>query len=119
MDRLTETSKPPFYATMHLVPVQNCNIGQHSDALATLTSSAMLKTGFLGFSGDINEEMKSIRFVYFDTYSSLVTWLLEAQDLLPYSVQLNDIICDIGCLWKWLSTNKKIENIGNVTLMSA
>ena len=119
MDKYTKSSKPPFYATMHLIPVENGNFGHHSDALATLTSNAMLKTGFLGFSADINEESEPIRIVYFDTYSSLESWLQEARDLLPYSVQLNDVICGIGCLWKWLSINNKIERVEDQTLMSA
>ena len=96
---------PPFYATMNLSAPENKNSGQHSDALASLTSSAFLKTGFLGIDEEKTSKSLPVKVVYFETYEQLMTWLDDAKDLIPYSVKVEDVVCKIGCLWQWLDLN--------------
>ena len=113
------SSMPPFYATMSLTAPENKNPGQHSDALASLTSSAFLKNGFIGIDeAEISQDLP-VKVVYFETYEQLSIWLEEAKDLIPYSVKVEDVVCKIGCLWHWLDLNSSTANNNNQIALRA
>ena len=102
-------TRPPFYALIQLTAGQGMDAGQYSEAVATLTSVAMLKSGFLGFETDRDASGNIIRITYFDTHGSLQTWLHDASELLPYAVKLEDVIEGTGCLWPWLGDEAEEE----------
>jgi len=106
---VNEDGSPPFYARLYLVAHESMDAGQYSDALATLTSVAMLKPGFLGFNFDLDDNGNTLRIAYFDTHDALQTWLSESSVLFPYGVSLEDIVNGTGCLWPWLGDEETEE----------
>jgi len=102
-------TRPPFYALIQTAAKPGMDAGQYSQAVATLTSVAMLKSGFLGFETDRDANGNQIRITYFDTHDSLQTWLHDASDLLPYVIKLEDVIIGSGCLWPWLGDETEEE----------
>ena len=119
MNKVNNTlSKPPFFVSMFVTPGDHINAGQYSDAVATLASSASLNPGFLGYTED-RKDKNHIRTIYFDNYKSLISWLDEANDLLPYGINLADIIQGRGCLWKWLPDPVDIEEVDEFIALSA
>ncbi len=104
-----KSTRPPFYARMHLAASETMDAGQYSEAVATLTSGAMLKPGFLGFQTDLDDDGNSVRIAYFDDHDSLKSWLSDASPLFPFAVTLDDIICGTGCLWSWLGDEEQEE----------
>ena len=103
------TTRPPFFARLHVTAAETMDAGQYSEALATLTSVAMLKPGFLGFETDQDADGNTVRIAYFEDHDNLKTWLSDASILLPYAVSLDDIICGTGCLWPWLGDEQEEE----------
>ena len=96
--------KPPFYTALQLEPNKLLDRGQYSDALSTMTSIAKLNPGFIGFSNDDIDTNDTIIVIYFNRYESLKEWVEEARDLIPYSVKIDDIVEETGCLWQWLES---------------
>ncbi len=102
-------TRPPFYALMQLTAEQGMDAGQYSEAVATLTSVAMLKSGFLGFETDYDADGHPVRIVYFDTHGGLQIWLHDASELLPFAIKIKDVISGTGCLWSWLGDEVEEE----------
>jgi len=120
MDNLfTAPHKPPFYAIITLTPLDTTDFGKQLDAIATLTSSALLKAGFLGFKKNNVEDREVSRIVYFNTYKSLQEWLSEANDLIPWGINLDDIIKKTGCLWPWIKETETFSQQDNLSLLYA
>jgi len=95
--------QPPFYALIHLDAKTGANAGQYAEAVAVLTSIAMLTPGFLRFDMDRDNEGNSIRIAYFRDLRRLQAWLHDASTLLPWTVKPEDVVSGVACLWPWLA----------------
>jgi hypothetical protein len=102
-----QSTSPPFYARLHLAAAEGMDAGQYSEAIATLTSVAMLNSGFIGFETDQDANGNSIRIAYFKDHNNLQNWLVDAAPLFPNAVCLDDIVCGTGCLWPWLGDEEE------------
>lgn len=100
-------ARPPFYARLHLSAADHMDAGQYSEAMATLTSVAMLKSGFLGFETDKDASGNIIRIAYFEDHNSLQNWLEDSAPLFPNAISIDDIVCGTGCLWPWLGDEEQ------------
>ena len=111
MNRLydDDVTPPPFYALIQLNAGEGMDAGQYSEAVAVMTSVAMLKPGFMGFGSDNDANQNPVRIAYFDSHDTLQTWLHESHDLLPYATKLDDVISGTGCLWHWLGNEQEEE----------
>ena len=116
-DLFNTPSRPPFYATITLTPSDTTDFGKQLDAVATLTSSALLKSGFLGFKKNKIEGREVSRIAYFDTYKSLQDWLSESNDLIPWGIKLDDIVKSKGCLWPWIEDTENHSQEDNILFL--
>jgi hypothetical protein len=103
------STRPPFYARIHLVSGDGMDAGQYSEAVATLTSVALLKSSFLGFETDQDADGNTIRIAYFETHDALQAWLYEAGELFPYAISVEDVVAGMGCLWQWIGDEAEEE----------
>ena len=106
---LKKQNKPPFYATIRLNSFEHENAGQYMDAIATLTSKALLTSGFVGFDSDVSDRTGNFKTVYFESFNTLQKWIKETKELLPYSININDMIDFKGCFWPWLRKGGNIK----------
>lgn len=101
MTRFADLDKPPFFTALYAAPGENTDAGQFSEAVATMVSTAMLLSGFVGFSEDTAEGNRPVKLVYWKTYHAMQIWRKTARDLLPHAVSLEDCIASEGCHWQW------------------
>lgn len=101
MSRFAELEKPPFYTAIYMTAEDGADPGLHSEAAATLASTAMLLSGFIGFAEDTAQNQRPVKLVYWRTFHAMRAWRRTARDLLPHRVDINDCIASEGCHWQW------------------
>lgn len=102
MNTFADLDRPPFYTAIYLDPAPDADAGMHSDAAATMVSTAMLLSGYVGSRDDIAAGNRRIKIVYWKSYQAMRAWEGITADLLPARVTLDECIASTGCLWQWL-----------------
>lgn len=101
MKPFNNLKSPPFYAILFATAREGVDAGLYSEAIATLVSAATMRSGFLGFSSDVDANGNPVKISYWETHKALQDWLAATQDLLPFRIKLDDCLGPSGCLWPW------------------
>lgn len=101
MSMYAELEKPPFFTAIYMAPEEGQDHGLFTEAASTLVSTAMLLSGFIGFSDDQAARDRPVKIVYWRTYHAMTAWHRVARDLLPHRVEISDCIAAQGCHWRW------------------
>ncbi|MEK9753654.1 MAG: hypothetical protein VW338_10675 [Rhodospirillaceae bacterium] len=106
MPTFADLEKPPFYTAIFMTALDGEDQGLHSEAAATMVSTAMLLSGFVGFADDVAEFGRPVKLVYWRTFHAMRAWHRTARDLLPHRVDIRDCIASEGCHWRWFDERR-------------
>jgi hypothetical protein len=106
MPTLADLEKPPFYTAIYLSGTAEMDDGVFGEAVSTLVSTAMLLSGFVGFSDDTAADNRPVKLVYWRTFHAMRAWRRTARDLIPHRVDIEDCIASEGCHWRWFEDVK-------------
>ena len=112
MPTLADLEKPPFFTAIYLYGNEAADAGLYSEAVSTLVSTAMLLSGFVGFSDDIASDSRPVKLVHWRTFHAMRAWRRTARDLLPHRVNIADCIASEGCHWRWFEDIKTTGTFG-------